>query len=198
MLPRESMPWMWESERNHRFARSHMSGIRFRVSRFWLLNFVLKRYNIFSHPSLVLPEQLPPGKLSRVVTMFSNKTLPPTPSPLTNTANSRNARIQQPTTYSSEMYAQLLEQENEQVRLKNQQLQLRIRCLETKVDADKEHRRASTQEANDALKCRDKLVGEIVETIISTFPRYKQIVATETQDGSAEITIYSQFDDSPI
>lgn len=99
-----------------------------------------------------------------------------------------------PLTLDSDTYAQLLEQENEQPRLKNQQLRLRIRCLETKVDADKEHRRASTQEADDALKIRDKLVGEIVETIISEFQRYKQIVAKDTEDCSAEITIYSQFD----
>lgn len=82
--------------------------------------------------------------------------------------------------------------------MKNQQLQLRIKCLETKVDADEEHRRASTQEANDTVKHRDKLVGEIAETIVSEFQRYKQIVARGTPNGSAEITVYSQFDESPI
>lgn len=142
--------------------------------------------------------------------MASNKTLPP--APRSGTASSqllgktpqsscREIISTRSPAYSSETYASLLEQENEQLRLRNQQLQLHLSCLESKVNVYQTQNDARKEQADGfsiALKRRDELVGEIAETIISEFQRYKQ--ATEEKGKfSEEITIYSGFDeDSPI
>lgn len=100
--------------------------------------------------------------------------------------------------YSAETYAQLLEQENEQLRLRNQQLQLRLQCLETKIDTDREQtkaRKEQTSRYSEEIKKRDKIVGEIAETILQEFQRYKQALQ-RTEDE--EIKVYSTFEDSPI
>lgn len=101
--------------------------------------------------------------------------------------------------YSAETYATLLEQENEQLRLRNSQLQLRLQCLETKISTDREHQKARAELASkcsEEVKKRDKMVGEIAETIIQEFQRYKQ---TLRQAEDEEIKVYSAFDDdSPI
>ncbi|CAN8099330.1 unnamed protein product [Discula destructiva] len=101
--------------------------------------------------------------------------------------------------YSAETYATLLEQENEQLHLRNNQLQLRLQCLETKISTDREHQKARTELASkcsEEVKKRDKMVGEITETIIQEFQRYKQ---TLRQAEDEEIKVYNAFDDdSPI
>lgn len=129
--------------------------------------------------------------------MASNKVLPPTP-PLDASAKSPNSALP---VYSTETYARLLEQENEQLRLKNHQLQTQISCLETKVDAynlRKQTHKELAERYNSALDRRDELVSEIAETIIGEFQRYKQSVQKQAQN-SEEIMIYNGIgDSSPI
>lgn len=131
--------------------------------------------------------------------MNPNKILPPTPPDPTekNTAAT-------PPVYSSETYARLLEQENEQLRLKNHQLRQRLSCVESKPDVynmQKHTRKEQAEGFGDALKRRDALVGEIAETIISAFQRYKQTIQEQGKEGE-EIKVFnglSGFDDvSPI
>lgn len=122
-----------------------------------------------------------------------SKALPPTP------LLDRNRTHKRLGSYSVETYATLLEQENEQLRKRTQQLQLQVKSLETQVEAERSRHRASkeTQEQQgDELRRRDKLVGEIAETIVNEFQRYKEM----TEKGSGEeITVFSHFDsDSPI
>lgn len=128
--------------------------------------------------------------------MASNKILPPTPPD----SLEKNTNAVSPV-YSSETYARLLEQENEQLRLKNHQLQQRLSCLESKVNAYNVQKRARKEQAEGysaAMKRRDELVGEIAETIIGGFQRYKQTIQEQSKN-SEEIRIYNGFDDaSPI
>lgn len=104
--------------------------------------------------------------------------------------------------YSLETYTHLIEQENEQLRRKNQQLQLRVRCLESKINTLDTNKRAHEEQAvgySDALRYRDELVGEIAETIIGEFQRYKKTIQGQGR-GSEEIKVYnSGFENtSPI
>lgn len=121
------------------------------------------------------------------------KALPPTPLLDRDKSHDRAA------SYSAETYANLLEQENEQLRKRTQQLQLQVKSLETKVKAERTRRKANKEiqeHQGDELKRRDRIVGDIAETIINEFRRYKEM--TEKSDRE-EITVFSQFDsNSPV
>ncbi|KAL1850473.1 hypothetical protein Daus18300_012887 [Diaporthe australafricana] len=120
------------------------------------------------------------------------KVLPPTPSA---PGSQKTLSV-----YSPETYAQLLEQENQQLRLRNRQLQFELQSLETKVGAERAYKRESREQADkysNELKHRDKLVGEIAETIVNEFQRYKRVVERKIEKGE-EIKVYSRFDESPI
>ncbi|KAJ0123524.1 hypothetical protein J7T55_011989 [Diaporthe amygdali] len=132
------------------------------------------------------------SKSSKAMAASAAKVLPPTPSAL---SPRKTLSV-----YSPETYAQLLEQENQQLRLKNKQLQLELQSLETKIGAETAYKREGEELADkysDALKQRDKLVGEIAETIINEFQRYKRAVQ-QRSDNDEEIKVYSRFDESPI
>lgn len=162
---------------------------------------ILIRYTTLSHGVETYVVTLAPLEMPK---MSFNKILPPTPP-----SNERSARVTppgvgekppQPTTvYSSETYAQLLEQENEQLRLKNKQLQLELDCLKSKIDIQDEQKKATQDRASqytDALRRRDKIVAEMAETIMNEFQRYKHTVQSGKE--GEEIKVYSRFDGSPV
>ncbi|KUI65137.1 hypothetical protein VM1G_00662 [Cytospora mali] len=131
--------------------------------------------------------------VNQPIIMASNKMLPPVPS-IRDFVTCDLTKVHNP-----ETYAQLLEQENEQLRLRYQQLQLQLQNLEDTLNAQKERERlmkGQVDRYSKELKRRDKIIGEIAETIISEFQRYTQ--ALEHNELGEEIHVYSSFDESPI
>jgi hypothetical protein len=122
------------------------------------------------------------------------KKLPPTP--FARRAESPRAAK----TFSQETYAQLLEEENEQLRLRNQELQRMVKTLERRIGMGEEDKRLSTKEIErhgEALKRRDEMVAQIADSIISEFQHYKDVVAAEA--STEEITVsYSTFDHDSV
>lgn len=102
--------------------------------------------------------------------------------------------------YSQETYTQLLEQENQQLRLLNQELQ----ALRAKEDlAVETERRVKLQERaryEEEIRRRDKFIEEISNTVLDVLEeirRYKD--ANREMPDTEEISVYSQFEfDSPI
>lgn len=121
---------------------------------------------------------------------MKDKELPPLP------LGRRAANKQKAKMYSSETYAQLLEQENKQLRMHNNQLQGQVRNLEKSIAAESKHKRASLEQISGLekeLQRRDKAVGEIARIIIEEFDKYKQVVSYA--GAYEDITVFSCFDD---
>lgn len=102
--------------------------------------------------------------------------------------------------YSQETYIQLLEQENQQLRLLNKELQ----ALKAKdARASETERQTISQERaryEEEINRRDKFIEEISNTVLDVLDeikRYKD--ATKEEPGMENITVYSKFEfDSPI
>ncbi|KAM7210724.1 hypothetical protein V8F06_013886 [Rhypophila decipiens] len=96
--------------------------------------------------------------------------------------------------YSPETYAKLLEQENEQLRLRTQQLSNQVKTLEENLSIQRRHGMASLEKVERyklELRQRDNTVAEMANTIIHAFQQYKTQVS-DPEGASAQ----SQFDDS--
>lgn len=119
--------------------------------------------------------------------MEKNKTLPPTPL--------RPSKEAYPETYSPEAYARILEEENEQLRLRNQQLVQRKNDLELQVAQHEARCIAISQKLDNCrveLNRRDETISELASTIVAAFQRYTESVDTTEEGGEIPIC-YSYF-----
>ncbi|KAK8000485.1 hypothetical protein PG990_009299 [Apiospora arundinis] len=133
------------------------------------------------------------------MTSRHEKALPPTPSM---PAAEQAADVKDSDkTYSPETYISLLEEENEQLRLRNQELVRQLRSLQYRLADETEIRKDVSEKAGQykaGLEKRDVLVGDIANAIIHEFQRYKDAVSARSEE---QIRVYyrSNFDhDSPV
>ncbi|KAK8038586.1 hypothetical protein PG993_006997 [Apiospora rasikravindrae] len=104
-------------------------------------------------------------------------------------------------TYSPDTYISLLEEENEQLRLRNQELVHQLRSLQYRLADETETRKDVSEKAGQykaGLEKRDALVGDIANAIIREFERYKDVISGRPEE---QIRVYyrSSFDhDSPV
>ena len=95
--------------------------------------------------------------------------------------------------FSENTYIELLEGENEQLRLQNKELQRQIAILEGKNNIEVELKRKSEERVircDDAIRRRDKVIEEIAKAIASEFQRYKDLTNEITSD---DVIVYSHF-----
>lgn len=127
---------------------------------------------------------------AQVTKMPQEKALPPTPT--------RSARSP---VFSPEAYIRILEEENEQLRLLNQQLSQQRNILESKLIDETEKRSALSimlSESKSELQARDAAMADIAATIMVAFRRYTNCQPPE-DGGVGEIPIcYSRFDDDSL
>jgi predicted NACHT family NTPase len=127
------------------------------------------------------------ARLQSNVTKMSyheNKILPATPGP----QEQRRATQEK---FSFEACVMLLEQEVEQLRLRNKELTQELHRKNQNLEALEQ--RANHHDED--LRQRDELVGELADLIGNKFQRYKEILGTTeaNADRSAIIHIYSQL-----
>ncbi|KAK8070347.1 hypothetical protein PG994_006963 [Apiospora phragmitis] len=99
-------------------------------------------------------------------------------------------------TYSPDTYINLLEEENEQLRLRNQELVRQLRSLQGRLADETESRKDVSEKAGEykaGLEKRDVLVGDIANAIIREFQRYKDVISARPEE---QIRVYyrSSFD----
>lgn len=99
-------------------------------------------------------------------------------------------------TYSPDTYISLLEEENEQLRLRNQELVRQLRYLQDRLADETETRKDASEKAGQykaGLEKRDALVGDIANAIIREFERYKDVISARPEE---QIRVYyrSSFD----
>ncbi|KAI0526169.1 hypothetical protein F5B22DRAFT_641315 [Xylaria bambusicola] len=124
------------------------------------------------------------------------KNLPPLP------IQDGRSSIKAENAFSAETYIQLLEDENEQLRLRNKELSQEVKALVTQIQAEKGNRKLlmeDIQKHDQELEQRDNIVSGMANVIVQEFQRYKEILESAKKEKE-EITIgYSYFESaSPI
>ncbi|KAK9444622.1 hypothetical protein VB005_01685 [Metarhizium brunneum] len=123
--------------------------------------------------------------------MDRHKTLPPEPT--------RQQDPEQLGSFSPETYIQLLEDENEQLRLRNQELIKQMRALEAKLAAEIQTKASLSEnlkETKGEIRRRDETIANIAGRIVQEFQRYADSVqAQSVEEGYIPIG-YSYFDSS--
>ncbi|KAI3339689.1 hypothetical protein F4824DRAFT_497817 [Ustulina deusta] len=119
------------------------------------------------------------------------KTLPPLPN------RDDRGSIKAEKAFSVETYIQLLEDENEQLRLRNQELSQEVKALVTQIQVEKGNRKLlmeNIQNHDQELEQRDNIVSGMANVIVQEFQRYKEILESAKKEKE-EITIgYSYFE----
>ncbi|KAI1122191.1 hypothetical protein F5Y10DRAFT_271327 [Nemania abortiva] len=119
------------------------------------------------------------------------KNLPPLPN------QDGRSSIKAEKAFSVETYIQLLEDENEQLRLRNQELSQEVKALATQIQVEKGNRRLlmeDIQKHDRELEQRDNIVSGMANVILHEFQRYKEILETAKREKE-EITIgYGYFE----
>ena len=117
------------------------------------------------------------------------KELPPTP-----LIPSTKRHLPNINEYSPETYANLLEQENEQLRLRNQKLLDQVKRLDENLAVQRQYGMSLLEKIERykaELGQRDNTIAEMAESIINVFQQYKTRISDPEQES-----MYSQFDDS--
>lgn len=92
-------------------------------------------------------------------------------------------------TFSDSTYRDILEQENEQLRLLTRELQTQAEELQTR-EGDRRRSDEKATQLHEEIQRRDLLIADIAKVIIDKFQEYKDC----TEDRVEEITVYSCFD----